>query len=73
MKKIFIKLIVLYQATPFHCHSMCKFQPTCSQYMKQAIESYGILKGLLLGIKRIFRCHPFGNCGYDPVPQKIKK
>ena len=50
----------------------CRFQPTCSQYMIEAIEEYGIIKGIYLGIKRIFRCHPWGGSGYDPVPRKKK-
>ena len=45
----------------------CKFYPTCSEYTKQAIEKYGAIKGLFLGIKRIFRCNPFSKGGYDPL------
>ena len=45
----------------------CKFYPTCSEYMKQAIIKYGALKGFFLGIKRICRCNPFSKGGYDPV------
>ncbi len=69
MKKILIKLINLYQITPLHSHSMCRFTPTCSEYMKECINKYGI-KGIKYGIKRIFRCHPFGKFGYDPIPKK---
>ncbi len=68
MKKIIIKMINLYQATPLHTHSMCRFIPTCSEYTKIAVERYGSFKGSYLGIKRILRCHPFGKFGYDPVP-----
>jgi uncharacterized protein len=46
----------------------CRFEPTCSVYMYQAIKRKGILKGLLLGIKRLLRCHPFCEGGFDPVP-----
>ena len=67
IKRIFIFLIKLYQATPLHSHSMCRFTPTCSEYMKQAIEKYGSFKGITLGIKRILKCHPKGKYGYDPV------
>ena len=72
MKKLFIKLIELYQITPLHTHSMCRYMPTCSQYMKESIMEYGVLKGMGKGIKRICRCHPFGGYGYDPV-EKTKK
>lgn len=66
MKKILIKLIDLYQITPTHAHSMCRFSPTCSEYMKECINTYGY-RGILKGIKRIIKCHPFGKFGYDPV------
>ena len=45
----------------------CRFNPTCSQYSKEAIIKHGIFKGLILSIKRIIRCHPWGGSGYDPV------
>lgn len=52
---------------------MCRYTPTCSNYMMEAIEVHGVFKGLLLGIKRILRCNPFGGYGYDPVPMKEEK
>jgi len=70
MKKILIKMIEAYQATPSHSHSVCRFIPTCSEYMKQSIMEYGSIKGLSLGIIRIFKCRPFGKFGYDPVKKK---
>ena len=51
---------------------MCRFDPSCSRYFYDALEEYGFLKGSFLGIKRIFRCHPWGGCGYDPIPPKSK-
>lgn len=47
---------------------VCRFTPTCSQYAKQAINKYGILKGSFLACKRVLKCHPFHAGGYDPVP-----
>ena len=46
----------------------CRFEPTCSMYMVQAIEKKGVLRGLMLGLKRLLRCHPFSAGGFDPVP-----
>ncbi len=70
MKKICIYLIRAYQITPLHSHSMCRFTPTCSEYMCEAIEEYGVLKGINLGIKRILRCRPHGGFGFDPVTKE---
>ncbi|MBR6355469.1 MAG: membrane protein insertion efficiency factor YidD [Alphaproteobacteria bacterium] len=71
MKKLPIALIVFYQIfiSPL-CPGVCRYQPTCSQYMIEAIKTHGFLKGVWLGIKRICRCHPWGGSGYDPVPPK---
>lgn len=46
----------------------CRYQPTCSSYMIEALKKHGPFKGLFLGLKRIGRCHPWGGSGYDPVP-----
>jgi len=46
----------------------CRFEPTCSVYMMQAIESYGAFRGGWMGLRRLSRCHPFHEGGHDPVP-----
>lgn len=75
-KKILIKLIVFYQKTLsfdhsplkiFYPYGFCRFTPTCSQYGKEAIEKYGVIKGGLLTSWRIARCNPWNKGGYDPV------
>jgi len=48
----------------------CRFEPTCSEYALQAVLAHGIVKGTLLGIWRILRCHPFCEGGLDPVPER---
>lgn len=45
----------------------CRFYPTCSDYTYQAVEKFGILKGFWKSVKRILRCHPFSDGGYDPL------
>jgi uncharacterized protein len=47
----------------------CRFEPTCSRYTEQAIKNHGVLKGSALGAKRICRCHPWNEGGFDPVPE----
>ena len=69
MKKIVLGLIKIYQYFSKFTPSVCRFTPTCSEYTKQAIMKYGVIKGGWLGIKRICRCHPWNPGGYDPVPQ----
>ncbi len=73
MKKFLIYLINLYQRIPLHSHVMCRFVPTCSEYMKISIERFGVMRGLFLGIKRIMRCRPFGKSGIDMVPERERK
>lgn len=48
----------------------CRYSPTCSQYMIEAVQEWGPLKGGWMGLKRIGRCHPWGGHGHDPVPKK---
>lgn len=68
MKKVILFLIGIYQKISKYTPPVCRFTPTCSEYMRQAIIKYGVLKGGWLGIKRISKCHPLHEGGYDPVP-----
>ena len=68
IKKLFVKLIEIYQFFSKFKPKVCSFHPTCSQYMKEAIIKYGGFKGSILGIKRILRCNPFSKGGVDLVP-----
>ncbi|MBO6212572.1 hypothetical protein SAMN05421738_10498 [Algoriella xinjiangensis] len=70
----FILLVRFYQlAISPWMGSNCRYQPTCSSYMIEALKEHGLLKGLWLGTKRIGRCHPWGGHGYDPVPKNKKE
>jgi len=72
LKKFVILLIDLYKIfiSPFFGNN-CRFYPSCSEFMRQAIEKNGI-KGIKIGIRRILKCHPFNKGGYDPVEKWIK-
>ena len=71
MKKLGILLISFYKkyiSPIFHFFGIeCKYYPTCSEYTKQAIQKYGLLKGIFLGFIRILKCNPFSKGGYDPL------
>jgi putative membrane protein insertion efficiency factor len=66
----FIIAIRFYQLvlSPYLGASKCRFTPTCSQYTATAIEKYGPIKGIFLGMKRLSKCRPGGGHGFDPVP-----
>jgi putative membrane protein insertion efficiency factor len=69
MKKLVLFLIRFYQKFVSPCFPpSCRYTPTCSQYTFEAVQKYGVIKGLFLGIKRILRCNPFFPGGDDPVP-----
>jgi putative membrane protein insertion efficiency factor len=69
MKKLLLLIIRFYQLvlSPLMGNN-CRYYPTCSCYTHQAIEKYGAIKGSWLGVKRISRCHPWAEGGFDPVP-----
>jgi hypothetical protein len=80
MKKIALLLIKLYQKTFSFDHGplkrlypfgYCRFKPTCSEYTYEAIKTFGVIKGSLLGGWRILRCNPWNKGGDDPVPEKF--
>ncbi len=68
---LFIKIYKKFISPLLPC--ACRFHPTCSEYVIQAIQLHGICKGCYLGIKRILRCNPWGGSGEDPVPQPTNK
>lgn len=74
MKKILLAIIRFYQkAVSPMTPPTCRFHPTCSRYGLEAIETHGAWKGSWLTIKRISKCHPFHEGGFDPVPEKKEK
>ena len=68
MQKILIALLLGYKkfVSPF-LPSACRYSPTCSEYMMQAVAKYGAVRGVWMGLKRLARCHPFHEGGFDPV------
>ncbi|NBH71476.1 membrane protein insertion efficiency factor YidD [Clostridiaceae bacterium] len=70
IRKGLILLIRGYQIflSPMKMRTHCIYTPTCSQYAIEALQKHGVVKGLWLSIRRILRCHPWAEGGYDPVP-----
>ncbi len=73
MKSILITIVRIYRKTisPFLPPS-CIYTPTCSEYAEEALRRHGAIRGMVLSIKRILRCHPWHSGGYDPVPEVEK-
>lgn len=73
IRKIFIFPIRIYQncISPLY-PARCRFYPSCSEYAALAIEKHGVVRGIWLGIKRICRCNPWCEGGFDPVPENIE-
>ena len=73
LNNILIKLIKFYRflISPFLGNS-CRYLPTCSEYSIDALKTFGLFKGLLLSVKRILSCNPWGSGGYDPIKKEMK-
>ena len=79
MKALLIFLVRLYRCVlspvkmfVFGPHAHCRFTPTCSEYALDAVQLHGAVKGAVLSVGRICRCHPWGGCGPDPVPRELR-
>jgi putative membrane protein insertion efficiency factor len=69
MTRVLLGLIRVYQATLSNVlGGQCRYHPSCSQYTYEAVGKYGWLRGGLMGLRRVGRCHPFARGGFDPVP-----
>ncbi|MBW2714501.1 MAG: membrane protein insertion efficiency factor YidD [Deltaproteobacteria bacterium] len=70
-KKIALRFLQLYRVliSPF-LGPACRFEPSCSRYAAEAIEAFGLRRGSWLAIRRVARCHPLADSGYDPVPER---
>lgn len=72
MKKAVLFLIRLYkQGISPYLPGACKYEPTCSEYARQAVTRFGVTRGLVLALWRLVRCNPFSKGGYDPVPKRF--
>ncbi|MBD5552710.1 MAG: membrane protein insertion efficiency factor YidD [Desulfovibrio sp.] len=72
IRKLFVLPIRFYQlAISPILPPACRFEPTCSKYAMEAILRFGLLRGGILALRRLLRCHPWGGSGYDPVPENL--
>ena len=68
MRRVVVALLQFYKrAISPILPPMCRFEPTCSVYMMEAVAKYGVTRGIWLGVRRLSRCHPFNPGGWDPV------
>lgn len=69
-RKAVVLLITLYQKTVSPWYKVCRFEPSCSEYGRQAFDRFPFPHALGLTVARILRCHPFHKGGYDPLPER---
>ena len=73
MKYVCKKLLLFYKKyVSGTIHAACIYTPTCSMYTLDAIENYGVIRGIFMGAKRILRCNPFSKGGFDPVKENLR-
>ncbi|HBQ65096.1 MAG TPA: membrane protein insertion efficiency factor YidD [Clostridiales bacterium] len=74
MKTVLLGIIAFYRKilSPVK-PSCCRFVPTCSEYAREAIDSHGVVRGSFLAVRRLLKCHPFHEGGFDPVPQTAQR
>lgn len=70
---LFVLLLAWKRISPLLFGDACRFYPTCSEYMYIAILNHGFIKGLFLGGRRLCRCHPLAEGGFDPVPENTAR
>lgn len=72
MKIFLLFLIRLYWSVSGLLRPRCRFWPTCSHYVHDAVEAHGVRRGLRLGAARLWRCRPGGGYGFDPIPEAVR-